>query len=95
MKRDAVVLAGRRAEKLVGEWGIDALPIDVEAIAREKEILVQPMPENLTGVSGMLQRVGDNYGIAYATFVDNPGFQRFSIAHELGTSSSKATPKPC
>ena len=29
-------------------------------------------------------RLGEDYGIAYATHIDNPGFQRFSIAHELG-----------
>jgi len=32
----------------------------------------------------MLMRVGNCYGIAYATHLDNPGFERFSIAHELG-----------
>jgi IrrE N-terminal-like domain len=29
-------------------------------------------------------RVGNSYGIAYATHLDNPGFERFSVAHELG-----------
>lgn len=83
MKRESFIWAGRRAEKLVAEWGITTLPINVEAIAREREILVEPMPSNIRGVSGMLQKVGNHFGIAYATFVDNPGFQRFSIAHEL------------
>ena len=35
-------------------------------------------------MSGILLRTGDSCGIAYATHIDNPGFQRFSIAHELG-----------
>jgi IrrE N-terminal-like domain len=35
-------------------------------------------------VSGVLVRVGNSYGIAYATQIENAGFQRFSIAHELG-----------
>lgn len=61
-----------------------ALPIDVEEIARRQDIQVQPMPSNVRGVSGMLQRAGEVYGIAYATHIDNEGFQRFSIAHELG-----------
>ena len=32
----------------------------------------------------MLLRVGDRFGIAYATHVGSAGFQNFSIAHELG-----------
>lgn len=75
--------AGRRAEALVREWGLNTLPIDVEKIARDRDIEVRPMPSLVIGVSGMLQRVGENYGIAYATSVDNAGFQRFCIAHEL------------
>lgn len=78
------VLAGRRAERLIQEWGIKTLPIDVEAIAEQHGIVVKAMPEAVKGVSGMLQRAGEIFGIAYATWIDNPGFQRFSIAHELG-----------
>ena len=37
-----------------------------------------------TGVSGMLLRVGDHFGIGYATHIDNVGYQNFSLAHELG-----------
>jgi hypothetical protein len=76
--------ASRRAEALVRAWGLDALPIDVHAIAAKEGIEVRPMPSSIRGVSGMLQRVEEVYGIAYATFADNPGFERFSIAHELG-----------
>ena len=36
------------------------------------------------GVSGMLLRHGDTFGILYSTRIPNIGFQRFSIAHELG-----------
>jgi hypothetical protein len=32
----------------------------------------------------MLLRVGDSFAIAYATYLPNEGFQRFSVAHELG-----------
>lgn len=84
MRASPYVWAGRRAERMVGEWGISALPVDVEAIARDRGIAVRPMPATIRGVSGMLQRAGETYGIAYATFVDNPGVQRFCIAHELG-----------
>ena len=84
MKRDRLAWAGRRAEKLIAERGVTALPVDVETIAHEEGILVTAMPSHITGVSGMLQKSGENFGIGYATFVDNPGFQRFSIGHELG-----------
>jgi Zn-dependent peptidase ImmA (M78 family) len=36
------------------------------------------------GVSGMLLRHGNNFGIVYATNIRSQGFQRFSISHELG-----------
>jgi hypothetical protein len=32
----------------------------------------------------MLIRHGNQFGIAYATHIDSPGFQNFSVAHELG-----------
>jgi hypothetical protein len=32
----------------------------------------------------MLVRIGENFGILYATHIRSDGFQRFSIAHELG-----------
>jgi len=32
----------------------------------------------------MLLRVGQAYAIVYATHIERPGFQRFSIGHELG-----------
>ena len=32
----------------------------------------------------MLVRHQDVFGIMYATHIDNDGFQRFSIAHEIG-----------
>lgn len=78
------VWASRRAEGLIQEWGIAELPIDVEAIARDEGIQVRAMPPTTRGVSGMLLRKGEAFGIGYATWIDNEGFQRFSIAHELG-----------
>ena len=35
-------------------------------------------------MSGMLIKVGDDFGIMYATHIPSRGFQRFSISHELG-----------
>lgn len=77
-------MAKQTAEKLLRDEGFTSLPIDLCAIAKSRGILVESKPPEADGVSGMLLRHGDNFLIAYATFIDSDGFQRFSIAHELG-----------
>ena len=64
--------------------GITALPVDPIAIARGVDIEVWPKPVSASGVSGMLLRTGNSFGIAYATHINSIGFRNFSIAHELG-----------
>lgn len=71
------------AEMLVRDEKL-TLPIDILSIAEKREILVEPKPASAGGVSGMLIRVGNGFAIAYATHIRSEGFQRFSIAHELG-----------
>jgi hypothetical protein len=75
--------AALEAERLVKELGINTLPVDPIAIAEALGILVQPKTA-AGGVSGMLVRVGNDFAIGYATHIDNEGFKRFSVAHELG-----------
>lgn len=75
--------AERVAEKLVRDENL-TLPVDILSIAEKREILVEPKPASAKGVSGMLIRAGDSFAIAYATHIRSEGFQRFSIAHELG-----------
>ncbi len=79
-------LATRRAEKLVRDEGLTTLPIDPKAFAAAHGIEVTAKPADAKGVSGMLISVPgtNNFVIAYATHISNEGFQRFSIAHELG-----------
>jgi hypothetical protein len=77
-------LAEGSASLVLRELRIDRLPIDPEAIAAHKGIVVQPMPATQHGASGMLVKAGDEFGIMYATHIPSRGFQRFSIAHELG-----------
>lgn len=77
-------MATRRAEVVLRDRGIDKLPVDPIAIAREADILVKAKPDTAPGVSGMLLRHGGSFGILYATHLPNKGFQRFSIGHELG-----------
>ena len=65
-------------------FGVTGPPIDVISIAERSGIMVEAKPPDVQGVSGMLLRHGDDFGILYATHVSGSGFQRFSIAHELG-----------
>ncbi|MGB3386475.1 MAG: ImmA/IrrE family metallo-endopeptidase [Pseudaminobacter sp.] len=77
-------LARQTAEAFLKEEGILTLPVDPFAIAASREIVVEGKPESAGGVSGMLLRHGNNFGIIFATHIQSPGFQRFSISHEIG-----------
>lgn len=76
--------AGLEAEKWARENGITQLPIKPKEIAASLDIVVDAKPDTAEGVSGMLCRHGDTFGILYATHVRSEGFQNFSIAHEIG-----------
>ncbi len=77
-------MAKQKGEAFVRDEKITALPIDPFAIAKSRDIEVKPKPDTAGGASGMLLRHGNQFGILYATHVKSEGFQRFSIAHELG-----------
>lgn len=77
-------LATRQAQRLIQDEGLTTLPIDPIALAMSRGIEV--VEKHAPGASGMLISIpGENLPlIAYATHIANEGFQRFSIAHELG-----------
>ena len=75
--------AEQLAEQVVRDCGL-TLPVDILGLAQSNGILVSAKPAAAMGVSGMLVRNGDDFAIGYATHVRSEGFQRFSIAHELG-----------
>lgn len=75
-------MAKQKAEAFLKEEGITSLPIDPFAIATSRGIITEP--KTTDGVSGMLLRHGDTFGIIYSTHISSEGFQRFSVAHELG-----------
>lgn len=77
-------MAKQKGEKLVQELGITSLDVNPITIAAKHDIVVQAKPDTGEGVSGMLLRHGNAFGIMYATHVQSEGFRRFSIAHELG-----------
>ena len=83
-KTDPYWLATIAAEKVVKERAISALPVDPIALAQDLDIEVVAKRASAQGVSGMLLRRGNAFGIAYATHIDSIGFQNFSVAHELG-----------
>ncbi|QGQ25807.1 ImmA/IrrE family metallo-endopeptidase [Gimesia benthica] len=60
------------------------LPVDPFGLADSHNIVVQAKPSSSSGVSGYLIRVGDQFGIQYATHIKVEGFKRFTVAHELG-----------
>ena len=74
----------RAAEQVLSDMGILELPVDPFKIAADTDINVQAMPASSKSVSGMLLRYGDDFGIGYATHINNKGFIRFSVGHELG-----------
>lgn len=78
------VYAENAARVVLREMQITGLYVDPAAIAQSKGIVVQGKPGDVDGVSGMLVKAGDNFGIMYATNIPSKGFQRFSIAHEIG-----------
>lgn len=77
-------LAERAAAAVLREQKIDGLKVDPIKIAESKDIHVQAKPDTADGVSGLLIKIGDQFGIMYATHIRSEGFRRFSIAHELG-----------
>lgn len=73
-----------KALELLAGAGVTALPVDPIHIAKHLDIDVHAKPAHIQGASGWLIKTGEHFGIAYATHISNEGFQRFSIAHELG-----------
>ena len=72
------------AERLLHEHGVFELPVDPFGIAEALDLSVMPMPTGYTGSSAMLVHWQGQFGIGYPTRVENEGFQRFSVSHEIG-----------
>jgi hypothetical protein len=77
-------IAEGAASVVLREMKIEGLRVDPMAIATDKGILVKAKPDTADGVSGMLIKAGDQFGIMYATNIPSKGFQKFSVAHEIG-----------
>jgi len=76
--------AEHSAVQVVKDCGFTALPICPFEIAKKHDIHVEAKSSSKPGVSGFLMRVGNSFGIRYAQHIQNEGFIRFTVAHELG-----------
>lgn len=83
-RQDPFLKVRWEAERLLLELGIDQLPVDPFVVAERLGITMQSMPASAGGASGMLLHVSGVFGIGYPTHIDNDGFKRFSVAHEIG-----------
>ncbi len=78
-------LAGElQARQLISDLGLTALPINPFDIAAQKKIFCEGSSRQGAGISGCLLRVGNEFAIYYNTKIASVGFQRFTVAHELG-----------
>lgn len=76
--------AESEAENVIRQNGVTSLPVCPFTVAKKADITVQPKDSTEPGVSGFLMRVGSAFAILYARHIDNEGFIRFTVAHELG-----------
>lgn len=77
-------LATQSGEKRARDEGFTAFPVDPFAIAAKHDIHVEQKPPGMKGVSGALIFAQPKPIIIYSTEHENEGFERFSVAHELG-----------
>jgi Zn-dependent peptidase ImmA (M78 family) len=71
-------------ERKAKEHGFEAFPVDPFGIAEAEDIHVEPKPADQPGVSGGIIFADVGTAIFYATNIASSGFQRFTVAHELG-----------
>ena len=85
MKVNSKPVIRAKANELIKRFDITALPVDPFKIAEKLDIQICAKPSSQKGgMSGALVRSGNNFGILYATDIPNIGYQRFTVAHEIG-----------
>lgn len=83
-------MARQSGEATAAKFGFTALPVCPFTIAEKSDIVVQAKPNTAKGVSGMLCRQDDAYGIMYATHLGNDGFERSVSLTSSDITSLKA-----
>lgn len=84
MAKFQLTKARQHGERIAAEKGFVAFPVDPFAIAESEGIMIVAKPPEIKGVSGGIIFDEDVPSIFYATDIDSEGFQRFTVAHELG-----------
>lgn len=84
MSRFRLSWARNCGERKAKEHGFEAFPVDPFEIAAAEDIHVEPKPADQPGVSGGIIFADVGTAIFYATDIPSGGFQRFTVAHELG-----------
>lgn len=87
MKRKiSIIGAKNQAQTILSNHNLLNLPVDIDELAKRNEIDIEEMPEALSkkSIYGAILATGDTVKIFYSTSINNLGFQRFTLAHELG-----------
>lgn len=79
-----LTMARQRGERIAQQHGFTSFPVDPFKIAEAEEIDVEAKDPEHEGVSGCIIFHNNGVGIIYATHIRSEGFQRFTVAHELG-----------
>ncbi len=84
MNKFRLNMARQKGELIAKQFGFEAFPIDPFKIAEGENIVVEAKEPEREGMSGCIIFHGEDVGIIYATHIRSKGFQRFTVAHELG-----------
>lgn len=84
MSKFRLAWARQCGERKAREHGFTSFPIDPFRIAQAEDIHVEAKPADQPGVSGGIIFADVGTAIFYATNISSEGFQRFTVAHELG-----------
>lgn len=79
-----IKMARQHGEQIARERGFESFPVDPIVIAEAEDIEVVAKPPEIEGVSGGILFNDDAVVIFHSTRITSRGFQRFTIAHELG-----------
>lgn len=84
MNKFRLRMAQKKGEQVAKQFGFEAFPVDPFKIAEGENIVVEAKEPEREGMSGCIIFHGEDVGIIYATNIRSKGFQRFTVAHELG-----------
>ena len=79
-----LLMATQIGQKRARDDGYRSFPVDPFAIAAKHDLHIEQKPAGMPGVSGALIFAEPRPIIIYSTELENEGFERFSVAHELG-----------